>query len=336
MTDDEFYLIFVIITGLIFLYLMSPTLFATLPSFSNISFGTIFLFSMLFVAIGVTIYIIDRYTRKYEHRRLLFKWMPTNSFVFGLIPFVIQNLLLFFAVSYQSELGPSAVYFYLFPLLFVMVLIIYLYLENKSESKVDLLNLVGLKITSGKMLILSIIIGLSIGSILFLIMSHTQSIVNTVVMPFSESISAKISMNQALANMNQRIIFYIVFFLLVGFGEELLCYFGLQVFSNFFYSRGMNKWYSIISGSLVSRSLWALEHWASWGSVGLFNVSNYVMAVTVGIMIFTVSGLLVFYRSSKRPVPEYLLITPWMAHFMYDLLVTLNLEGILQSILVSI
>ena len=335
--DNNLTMLLVLIVGVLMLIpALTPTLFSVMPTVKNVSFGTLFVFiTLLSIVVGIVYFIYEK-TRKYEHKRLLFDWMPTHSFIFGLIPYILQNMILFFAVYYGDDLGSSAVYFYLFPLFLMLVLIPYLYLENKNESKIDLLRLLGLQINSGKTLLLSIAIGLALGSLLFLSISHTESIVRTTVMPFSESITAKTVMNQALASTQQRVMFYTVFFLLVGFGEELLCYFGLQVFSNYFYSLGMNKWYSIIAGSLVARVLWAFEHWAAWGSVGLSNMANYVLAITVGLMVFTISGLLLYYKDFKKPRQEYLLITPWMAHFIYDLLVTLSMEGILQSVIMSI
>jgi len=243
------------------------------------------------------------------------KGTRTWLFLVGILPFLIMNLFLYF--SYQAEEEVSTIIFYTYPLIVALLL--------AGTIGETIASAFSFEAPSLKHIIYSIILGGVFGFILYQFLQPAFAIIFATL-----GVETKLMVSPHivwLASYFQRLAikvtpFMIIFLALVGIGEELLCLISMKALANAFYESGFGEANSLLGGIIISRGLWALSHWYSWGSLGLATLPNYVFAMYAGIAIFTWLGFIFRFRELWGPdtYKRYLSYGPIVAHFIYDFL----------------
>jgi len=234
----------------------------------------------------------------------------------GMAPFLIMNLFLYF--SYKAGEEVSTVIFYTYPLI-VALLLAGTIGENISKA-------FGLDVPSVKYILYSIIIGGLFGYLLYNFLQPAMAIILSMIgmqtkliisphIVWLASYFQKLSINVSA--------FTVVFLILVGIGEELLCLISMKSLANSFYEYGFGETNSLILAILISRSLWAFSHWYAWGALGLSTIANYIFAIYSGVVVFTWVGFIFRFKElwGEDTYKQYVSYGPIIAHFIYDFFV---------------
>lgn len=234
----------------------------------------------------------------------------------GIVPFLMLNLFLYF--SHTSGEHISTVIFYTYPLFISLVLA-----GTVGESVTRAL---GLEVPSVKHLLISMILGIILGFVLYHIIQPAFSIIFSFLGHLTKLIISPhiIWLTSYFGMLSIRsVLFPVIFLTLVGVGEELLCVISMKCTANALSLYGFDEARSILGGVIISRGLWSLSHWYAWGAIGLATLPNYLFALYSGVVIFSWVGFIFRFRElwGDEIYREYVCYGPIAAHFVYDYLV---------------
>lgn len=242
-----------------------------------------------------------------------------------LIPIIYLIFVISFTtIEYFSNYQTNPVIF--FSILNILSIIVVLSMGVKFESLIDAL---GADTNRPWQLWLSISIGFILGSILFSMLNPlsiygVQPTTTSVIFANTLNIGMPLSTSGTKSGIN------ILFFSWVGFAEEIMCLVMMAVITNYIVTNSrINTKNAIIIGAVISRIIWAIQHFVEYTVINALGIPSYILAVILGL-IFTGLSMMFYFKTGNTKLdtiwyfPEPVLAGAVIAHITYDVLIGLK------------
>ena len=202
------------------------------------------------------------------------------------------------------------------PVIFYTILIIIIALTLREAGWERLVDSLGFNVDKWWKALVAALTGFGVGFGLYMILG--KALQRAAIFPLP-------ALTTMVFGVKLDVLSTIIIHTFVGLGEEILCLYLFATWSNFFYSIGISRDISLITGAILGRVEWGLSHLVSYTMMGAYEIGSYIFAILIGL-IFT--GLGLFFMIFKKGEPlyfgEYVVIGAWIAHTTWNVLVDLH------------
>ena len=251
---------------------------------------------------------------------LPFKEWRVKSLVASVAPLLFQNLMLYFWI-FANEPVALMVFFGMPVILVIVISGVIGYDSLKDTWGFDVpsiwhgLSLAGLGIAFG------------VATFMFATVMSTYVGFNLVPVPTATYLNQQLlSWTPELAEFWNQMIFNVLYFGVVAFGEELIVLFTMAGIANWIAHKGYaSGGTAILIGAVIARILWAGTHCGAWLGLGLNVIGNFSFAIIVGMFFFTSIGFVLRSKEiwGNRAFAEFVIIGSLFAHWSYDIIVSM-------------
>lgn len=245
-----------------------------------------------------------------------------------IVPIVyVAFVLLFTYIEFASNFNTNPVIFFGVLMLIVVVTII------ASGIGIDtLIDALGVDVGGKTWKIgVSISAGLILGSLLYNL-TTPLSIIG--IQPLTQGVTWAQFLNTGTSTTGTKVGLTLAWFLVVGVGEEIEVLAMTAIIANILFKNNrFSKTDAILTGAIVARILWSMEHLIAYTFIQSAPITSYVIAVVFGLAF---SGLIfMFYlKTGNRTFDNYwnfnepVMIGGIIAHIIFDVLIGLKYLGI--------